>query len=213
AIEPATARTPPPSWRDATRVASEGVRASNSASSSAHSSGRPGPSADGPAVCWTRHAAAANAAATRADVRSRARQKSSRSASPVTRPVLTAASIAPEWLCAPAGALESSKSSRTVFMAQCSWLSVHGSEQEVALGHGQLLSRLRLDDLTVDADRERLAVHVNRGQGVILGEARLRQARDIFRRDQWPLARPAVAEAGLDRGGRHEMHAEAGRHR
>src|ERR1019366_999937 len=184
AIEPATARTPPPSWRDATRVASEGVRASNSASSSAHSSGRPGPSADGPAVCWTRHAAAANAAATRADVRSRARQKSSRSASPVTRPVLTAASIAPEWLCAPAGALESSKSSRTVFMAQCSWLSVHGSvfmaqcswlsvhgsEQEVALGHGQLLSRLRLHELTVHTDRERLAVHVNRGQGVILGE-------------------------------------------
>jgi hypothetical protein len=59
----------------------------------------------------------ANAAETLADVRSLVRQKSSVLARSVTRPVMTAASMPPEWWCAPAGARESSSRSRRAFIA------------------------------------------------------------------------------------------------
>jgi hypothetical protein len=88
------------------RIAAEGVRASNSASSSCHccrarrstpALEAAGCTARSAAWAWTRAEAAAKPAETRAEVRSRARQKSSRLASPVTSPVPIAASIPAEW--------------------------------------------------------------------------------------------------------------------
>ena len=84
---------------------------------------------------------------------------------------------------------------RSASVEQQQQQGVHGSEQEVALGHGQLVHRLRLDELAVDVHRERLAVDVDPGQRVVLRQVGLRQPGDVLRRDERALAVPPLRPA------------------
>ena len=128
-----TRTRPRPCCRDAARSAGDGVRASASASSAA-SVGSVGP-----------HAAAARPAATAPAVASRRRRNAASEPASRTCPAAIACSTPPECAWPPAGSRESASVSRAAVIVD--------SEQEVALGHGQLAHRLGLPHLAVDATR------------------------------------------------------------